>query len=479
MYASAQSLDFLATTKNPAFPTRKLAGVHPEFPDEHYLETVLFHPEFTDGHCSGPRHPSPMTLYLARYLLPIGAPSIEDGAVLVRDGRLAAVGRRRDLQDGWSGATVDFGDALLLPPLVNAHTHLELTRFPRWAEQAGETQDGGGFVDWIIRLIRIKRRISPEELRDSLLDGLRLALEAGTGAVGDVLSCPPARSGYRNSPVYGRYFCEVLGLDPARVQKALDRWADLCRQGETGRLTPGLAPHAPYTLSPAAMRLVLDSAATDNLSLTLHFAESAEECRFLEGSTGAVAEQLYPFIGWDDRLPPPAGVRPAAWLDALGGLGERTLLVHGVQVTAEEADLLARRRATVVLCPRSNQQLQVGSAPVAHYRAAGVRLALGTDSLASSPTLSIWHELAAARRLYGAALAPGELLAMATINGALALGLDGEMGRLQPGWGGHFLVVRPPALPHFNELEEFLCNREGDPELAAFFLAGREILHST
>jgi cytosine/adenosine deaminase-related metal-dependent hydrolase len=418
-----------------------------------------------------------MTLYLARYLLPIGAPPIEDGAVLVRDGRLAAVGRRSDLQSGWSGAVVDFGDAVLLPPLVNAHTHLELTRFPVWAGQGCETPGEQGFVDWIIRLIRIKRRVGSEELLDSLSDGLRLSLEAGTGAVGDVLSCPAARSGYRNSPLFGRYFCEVLGHDPHRVQQALDRWADLRRQGEAGRLTAGLAPHAPYTLSSAAMKRVLDAAAAEDLSLTLHFAESVEECRFLEGSAGPIAETLYPFVGWDDRLPPPGGVRPAAWLDALGGLGERTLLVHGVQVTAEEADLLARRRATVVLCPRSNRQLLVGTAPVAHYRAAGVRLALGTDSLASSPTLSVWHELAAARRLYGAALAPGDLLAMATVNGALALGLDGEMGRLLPGWGGHFLVVRPAVMPRFKELEEFLCSRNGDPELAAFFLAGREVLH--
>jgi cytosine/adenosine deaminase-related metal-dependent hydrolase len=132
----------------------------------------------------------------------------------------------------------------------------------------------------------------------------------------------------------------------------------------------------------------------------------------------------------------------------------------------------------VVLCPRSNRQLQVGQAPVARYRAAGVPLALGTDSLASSPTLSVWHELAAARRLYGAELSPADLLAMATVNGARALGLDGEMGRLHPGWGGHFLVVRPAVLPPREELEEFLCSRDGDPELAAFFLAGREVLHS-
>jgi cytosine/adenosine deaminase-related metal-dependent hydrolase len=225
------------------------------------------------------------------------------------------------------------------------------------------------------------------------------------------------------------------------------------------------------------MQRVLDAAA-DHLPLTLHFAESPAECRFLESSTGPLAEQLYPFVGWDKHLPPPGGARPAAWLDALGGLGEGTLLVHGVQVTAAEVDLLARRRATVVLCPRSNRQLKVGLAPAALYRAAGVRLALGTDSLASSPTLSVWHELAAARLLYGAVLTPGDLLAMATFNGALALGLEGEMGHLQPGWGGHFLVVRPAATPRFDELEEFLCSRDGDPELAAFFLAGREVLHS-
>ncbi|MEZ4484247.1 MAG: metal-dependent hydrolase, partial [Syntrophotaleaceae bacterium] len=147
-----------------------------------------------------------MTLYLARYLLPISAPPIEDGALLVDKGRIAAVGRRAQLLSEYGGEVVDFGEAALLPTLVNAHSHLELSHFPRWATRAGEQDPPATFVDWLLRLIRIKRELTSAELNASIADGLRQCLQSGTGAVGDILSRVVLPPDYAASPLYGRVF---------------------------------------------------------------------------------------------------------------------------------------------------------------------------------------------------------------------------------------------------------------------------------
>jgi cytosine/adenosine deaminase-related metal-dependent hydrolase len=242
-----------------------------------------------------------MTLYLARYLVPVTRPPFEDGALLMENGRIIAVGTRRELQAGWTGEIVDFGESAILPPLVNAHTHLELTRFPEWAVAVGGCTTPGGFADWILHLIEVKRRQPVAELRVSLEEGLRQSLQAGTGAVGDILSCLDIIPGYRNCPLYGRVFLEVLGIDAEQVQARLDRVETFADRKPAGRLVPGLAPHAPYTLSSEAVARIRKIAR--NRPLSIHFAESAEESEFLESSSGALAEKLYPAVGWKGNLP--------------------------------------------------------------------------------------------------------------------------------------------------------------------------------
>ncbi|MEZ4600567.1 MAG: amidohydrolase family protein [Syntrophotaleaceae bacterium] len=414
-----------------------------------------------------------MTLYLARYLVSVTAPPLEDGALQVEKGRIAAVGTRRQLQAGWSGEVVDFGDAVILPPLANAHTHLDLTRFPRWAAEADRTSaPADGFVDWILHLIEVKRRQPSAELRRSLEDGLQQSLQAGTGALGDILSCPDIFPAYQNCPLHGRVFLEILGLDPGQVQSRLETLQPILDQRPAGtRLVPGLAPHAPYTMSAAVMEPIRSAARYRPLSI--HFAESAEESEFLQSSSGALAEKLYPAVGWNGAVPPAPHRRPTGWLEDQGILDLEPLLVHGVQVTREDAELLGRKGATLVLCPRSNARLRVGRAPVELYLAAGVPLALGTDSCASSPSLSVWDELACAARIYGDLLSPAQLLAMATVNGARALGLQGEMGALEPGWGVHFQVLPLNSTVGPEDLESFLCHRGGDLGGGCLYLDGR------
>ena len=415
-------------------------------------------------------------IYTARYLLPISSGPIEDGALLLRGGRIAAVGRRQDVQRLAPAApTTDFGAALLLPPLVNAHTHLELTRFPAWAKAAGETKAPESFVDWILQVIRVKRGLPLDVFAGSVSEGIRLSLAAGTGAVGDILSYFPARRQYAGSPLRGRVFLEVLGRSAERWEPLLESVEEVLAQTPEGAIGYGLSPHAPYTLAEDFLRQALDLARNRPLPAALHLAESPEESAFLAAAAGPLIERLYPLVGWGELLPTPSGLSPVRYLQGCGGLHSGVLLVHGVQVPTEDVALIARSGAAVVLCPRSNARLGVGKAPLDDYLAAGVPLALGTDSLASNENLSVWDELAFAWDWFSGAASPRQLLTMATLGGAKALGLDGEMGAFEAGWGGHFQVLAPSHLPALGELWDYLGGGCGG-DVRHLYLAGRDVL---
>jgi len=416
-------------------------------------------------------------LYLARFLLPIGAPPIDDGALLVDNGRIADVGPANLLRQAYPRAELcDFGAAILLPPLVNAHAHLELTSFPEWAAKLGETSAAVSFVDWIKRVIRVKRGTDLDRFLPSLRAGIQQSLASGTGAVGDILSFFPARTGYESSPLRGTLFLETLGRDPAQGRKILQGIGGVLDEKTVGLLQLGLSPHSPYTLSLEYLQAVLDYGRRRRVRRSIHLGESPAEAVFLADSAGEIATMLFPHVGWQEMLPPPARRSPVAYLGEAGGLNPEILLVHGVQVNNEDAAAIAATGATMVLCPRSNARLEVGTAPVELYLRHGVNLALGTDSLASCDSLSIWDEIAFARQQYHPWITSEHLLRMATLNGAQALGLVGEMGSLTPGWGAHFQVLRPATLPALSGLANFLSSPGRTAEVAALYLAGRDVL---
>jgi len=417
------------------------------------------------------------TLYRARYLLPIAAAPIADGALLVEGNAIRACGAYRDLAAAHPrAAVVDFGAACLLPPLVNAHTHLELTHFPAWADAAGEGAKPDDFVAWILHLVRVKRSLTLAQLQASLAAGLQAALRAGTGAIGDILTTLDAATAYRSSPLYGRIFTEVLGRDPAAVSARLKAIEALLSEHPDQELTWGLSPHAPYTLSAVAISQVFAFAARHKLQSAMHLAESAEESRFLASGSGAIAERLYVAAHWDPAADPPPGRTPVQALCQPGRLRSGDLVVHGVQVDDADIALLKQTGCSVVLCPRSNAALKVGKAPLAAYLTAGVPLALGTDSLASAPSLSLWEELAFARQWFADQAAPRDWLHMATSGGARALGLAGRMGELTAGSEASFQVVTLPQMPTLPELEAALCSAGQDVQVTHLYLAAKNVL---
>lgn len=410
-------------------------------------------------------------LFRARYLLPIGAHPIEDGALLVEGDRILAIGRYRQLAATHSGvAAVDFGDAVLLPPLVNAHTHLELTAFPDWAVFAGEAAEPADFVDWILRLVRVRRTVGEAAVSASLFEGIWKSLAAGTGAVGDILTSLSAAQVYRHSPLRGRIFCEVLGVDAQAVAARLAEISRCLGCPPAPGLHWGLSPHAPYTLNAATFDQVAALARACRLPLAMHWAETADEIDFLIRGTGSL-ERLYAAAGW------PAPAKPlSVQIHSAKMAGRGGLLIHGVHVDADGVDEIARAGLGVILCPRSNRRFGEERAPVARYRSSGVPLALGTDSLASSPSLSVWEELAFARHWFAGALDPADWLEIATAAGAALLGLDGQMGRLAAGYGANFQAVAVPAGATPATLAEALCAGDGGVRVRALFLGGENVL---
>jgi cytosine/adenosine deaminase-related metal-dependent hydrolase len=409
--------------------------------------------------------------------MPIAAPALDDGGLLVVDGRIGAVGPFNELRGACpSVEVVDFGDAVLLPPMVNAHCHLELSDFALWAETAGKTVVPTDFVDWLLWLVSIKRALSPHQLAASLRRGLQTSLAAGSGAVGDIITNLGSVPAYATAPLRGRVYAEVLGQDPAAVDERLEAISQQLAAPPAADMSWGLSPHAPYTLSASALETVFDFAARRGLSCAMHLAESRAESRFVHAGDGPLADRLYAVAGWDPAADRVEGVSPLAALCRPGRLRAQDLVIHGVEVDGADIDRLKRRGSAVVLCPRSNAALGSGHAPVAEYLAAGVPLALGTDSLACVSTLSLWDELAFAQSWFGGAVPPSDWLAMATRGGAEALGLAGRMGELRDEFEASFQVIELPQLPSAIELEEALCHAGPAITVKHLFLAGVDAL---
>jgi cytosine/adenosine deaminase-related metal-dependent hydrolase len=416
-------------------------------------------------------------LYTARYVLPITAPPIEDGALLVTGSKIRAVGLRKELAAARADAeVVDYGDSVLLPPMVNAHTHLELTHFADWARLAGEAENPQNFVDWILRLVRVRRTVGSDKLQESLISGLNASLCAGTGAVGDILSTLDIAGAYRHLPLAGKAFAEVLGHDHAAVSTRLANIADLFDDGPETGLDWGLSPHSPYTLSSAALEQVFAFTRKHNLQACIHLAESREESFFLQDGAGDIAEKLYPAAKWDHQMDSIPGCSPVKALCQQQKLKAHDLVVHGVQVDIDDVALLKQAGCTVVLCPRSNAALGVGKAPVADYVRAGVPLAIGTDSLASAPSVSVWEELAFAQQWFSSDLKADKWLEIATLGGAIALGLNGRMGALGSGYEASFQVLSLPGMPEMVQLESALCNAGDAVKVTHLYLSGRNVL---
>lgn len=370
-----------------------------------------------------------MDVFSADWVLPVAGPPIEDGAVAVEDGLVSAVGTVSDLGEG-----TRFPGAVIVPGLVNAHSHLE------YAVYAG-FGDGLPFAPWIGLHVARKGRLDLHEMEEIARVGAADCLRSAVTTVGDASFAGAAATACADLGLRAVVHLEVFG-DADAVEERFEPMRDRLEGTLPDRVAIGVSPHAPYTCT---MELY-EACAALGLPITTHLSESAHEAAYVNDGSG-------PWSSLADLLVPPLGTSGIRALADRGLLHRGVVAAHCVTVDAVEIALLAEHDVAVAHCPRSNGYLGCGIAPLTDLRAAGLRVAIATDSPASTPSFDMFEEmraavaLARARQRDAGALLARDALELATLGGAAALGLDTEIGSIAVGKQADLAVVSLDGSP--------------------------------
>jgi len=361
---------------------------------------------------------------------------IRDGAIRIENGHIDAVRPFGEMNVSPFGVE-DLGHALLMPAMINAHTHLDLSHLD------GKLVESRSFSQWLKRVARA-RMVTVFEGR-SIRKGIDQVIAGGSATVGDVsVSGKSATSLRRHGLLKSVVYCETYGLDPA---SSAGKAAKLRRRIEALLSKPavrvGISPHAPYSVSPDLFARCLGLANEYGLPMAVHAAESDIEAEFLVNGTGELRALLENY----GLLPPgwkPPGMTPVHYLESLGVLEAKPMLIHCSHVSAAEAQVVARAGCSVAFCPRSNAFFRRSADSLQTLLAAEANVAIGTDSLASNETLSMLDEMVFLKGTHPE-LAWQTIFEMATINGARALGYD-QGGILAEGLPANITAISLPAV---------------------------------
>jgi cytosine/adenosine deaminase-related metal-dependent hydrolase len=366
----------------------------------------------------------------ARVVLPVCGPPIDGGIVTVRGGEIISVGKRGD-----QSHIIDLDDAVLLPGFVNAHTHLE---FSDLASPLGAP--GSSLPDWIREVIGHRRGAAGGVM--AIAAGLNECLVGGTTTVGEI-----ATSDWHLSDTLPAVrprtvmFREAIGPTLPRAHAAGEMAEQFLQAARfPSDVLPGLSPHAPYTVHPQLLAKLVELSQRHRVPLAMHLAESREELELLNLSSGPFREMLEAVGAWDGA----EEVRLSCTLDYLSELAraERALVIHGNYLDDDEIEFLAEHqdRMAVVYCPRTHAYFDHDPYPLAEMLAAGVTMALGTDSRASNPDLRMLGEIGQVASDHSG-VRPDKILELATLGGARALGLADQIGTLEPGKRADLVAV--------------------------------------
>jgi cytosine/adenosine deaminase-related metal-dependent hydrolase len=370
----------------------------------------------------------------ARYLFPVDAPVIADAVITIERGRIVAVG------ENTSGRPPrDLGNAAILPGLVNAHTHLEFSDLT-----CPLGRPGMALPVWIAEVIK-QRRERDGDAQRAIAVGLHESLAFGTTLIGEI-----ATGTYSADPPLADLprliaFRELIGLSKNRIDENIT----LARQHieqfalDDARL-PGLSPHAPYTVHPQLLQRVVELSSLKQVTLAMHLAESREELQLLRDGDGPLRDLLESLNAWDPSAIPP-GTRPLHYLRTLAE-AHRALVIHGNYLDDEEIAFMADHadHMAVVYCPRTHEYFQHAPYRLEKLLKAGVTIALGTDSRASNPDLSLLEEMRAVRQRHPD-VSSEDILRMGTFWGAKSLGQLNNFGSLQVGKPANLSVVTLPS----------------------------------
>ena len=341
----------------------------------------------------------------ARWILPVGAPPIENGVVEVTGDTITAVGQLR-------GPSRDLGDVVLLPGLINAHCHFDYTDF------VGQLPNRANFADWIRDMVVLKARQTPADFLAGICQGRELVWQSGTTTVVNI-ECFPE-------------LIPQLPVSPLRVVWCPEL-IDLAERRELPATGDGLSPHAPYTASADLYRRCAQS----GRFITTHVAESGEEDEMFRRARGP----LYAACRNYGRDMSDCGrVGPVELLQSYGVFGQNCLVAHANSLSADDLQILVRTGTSVVHCPKTHRYFQRPRLPLAEWQAAGLNLCLGTDSLASNDTLDMFAEMRELARVFPDWL-PARIVALTTTNAAIALNRTARLGRIAVGAAADLIAV--------------------------------------
>lgn len=395
-------------------------------------------------------------LLRARTVLPMCAPPVENGAVLVSGAHIQQVGPWNELRLEPGQPVVDLGESILLPGLINAHCHLDYT------DMAGKLSPAKNFSDWIKAIVALKAAWSYTEYANSWVNGAHMLLHSGTTTVVDIEAVPELLSDATTStPLRVTSCLELLSVrSRERAFELVDAAARLLHARTIEAC--GLSPHAPYSTSPELLRAAVAIARRNQWLLTMHVAESADEFDMYRNGRGAMFEWLKAQRDMGDC----DGRSPVQHLAQCDVLGPKTLAVHANYLVDQDAELLARSGTSVVHCPRSHAYFGHEKFEFEKLDAAGVNICLGTDSMASVAkshaeplALSMFSEMRVLESHYPG-LSPRRILETATVNAARALGCAGVLGVIHPGARADLIAV--PGATARNELYEAVLQHRAD-----------------
>ncbi len=403
-----------------------------------------------------------MKIYSAEYVLPISSEPISDGAVAVESGRIAAVGKAEELKSKYKNAEKeDFRNSILMPGLVNCHSHLELSILRGFLDQFDDD-----FASWLTTLTKTRaEKLSDDQILLSALHGAIEGVRAGVTCFGDIGRF--GRAGFEALKALGLrgvLFQETeFSPDSAAADEnfsiLLSKFEEL-RGRETKRVQVGLSPHAPYTVSEKLFRSISEFSVKKEIPITIHTAESQHEEELMLEDKGFFSD-IYKKAEVNWRSP---GKSTVSYFNEIGVLEAKPLLAHCVRVSDEEIELIKNSGSGIAHCPKSNAKFGHGIAPLRKFLESGVCVGLGSDSLASNNTCDLFEEARFASLVSrtcdgGSKFLNSETwLETITLGGAKALGLEKEIGTLEIEKQADIIAVslndaaRQPVYDPFNAL---------------------------
>ncbi len=355
---------------------------------------------------------------------------IDKGAVIINKGIIQALGSAESITRRFPGHRgINLPNTVLMPGLINTHTHLEL---PSVVNNIRSRT----FPDWVLNLIRATRDLSQKDYTSAATNNINTLIKSGTTTVGEICTHDVSPGLLKQSRLRAVVFHEI-------IHNGQKRQVRLPSRSHSALVETGLSPHSPYTVSERALRSISNVSRQHGIKLTMHVAESMDEIRLLQRKKSGL-EKIYQFARWDLSWAPEAS-SSIEYLYHIGFLSPRLLAVHCVQLTDGDIKLIKKSGTAVAHCPRSNKELVIGRMPLKKMLDAGIRVGLGTDSLASSPSLSMWDEMRHALQLHEKdGISAKEIFHLATRGGAKALGMDKEIGTIEPGKKADLIAIPLP-----------------------------------